>query len=152
MVVRPDVDDIVVRQKRGNPSPVFILGTSSAPAQFQVRSRDDAITQALAFAKRSTCGRGLPTTTTSCYLARSARTSNCEVLVMATRRKTNEPRATAANSSRKTARIRTANVSEQDIARRAYELYMARGAENGHDLDDWLQAERELRHPIAAHV
>jgi DUF2934 family protein len=30
------------------------------------------------------------------------------------------------------------------IARRAYELFLARGEEHGHDLDDWLQAEREL--------
>jgi hypothetical protein len=30
------------------------------------------------------------------------------------------------------------------IAKRAYELFLARGGENGHDLDDWLQAEREL--------
>ena len=30
------------------------------------------------------------------------------------------------------------------IARRAHELFLARGAEHGHDLDDWLQAEREL--------
>jgi hypothetical protein len=32
-----------------------------------------------------------------------------------------------------------------DIARRACELYESRGGEHGHDLDDWLQAERELR-------
>jgi hypothetical protein len=32
-----------------------------------------------------------------------------------------------------------------DIARRAFELYCARGCENGHDIEDWLQAERELR-------
>lgn len=31
------------------------------------------------------------------------------------------------------------------IARRAYELYTARGGDQGRDLDDWLQAERELR-------
>lgn len=31
------------------------------------------------------------------------------------------------------------------IARRAYEVYLARGGEHGHDLEDWLQAERELR-------
>src|SRR5437773_745171 len=31
------------------------------------------------------------------------------------------------------------------IARRAYELYSARGCEDGHDVDDWLNAERELR-------
>jgi hypothetical protein len=30
------------------------------------------------------------------------------------------------------------------IARRAYELFLARGAKHGRDLDDWLQAEREL--------
>jgi hypothetical protein len=33
---------------------------------------------------------------------------------------------------------------EQDVARRAYEIYEARGATDGADLDDWLQAEREL--------
>jgi hypothetical protein len=30
------------------------------------------------------------------------------------------------------------------IARRAYELFLARGAKHGNDLEDWLQAEREL--------
>jgi hypothetical protein len=30
------------------------------------------------------------------------------------------------------------------IARRARELYEARGGEHGRDLDDWLQAEREI--------
>ena len=28
---------------------------------------------------------------------------------------------------------------------RAYEIYMERGRQLGHDLDDWLQAERELQ-------
>ncbi len=37
------------------------------------------------------------------------------------------------------------NVTEHDIARRAYELYLAGDGEHGHDLYDWLQAERELR-------
>jgi hypothetical protein len=31
------------------------------------------------------------------------------------------------------------------IAQRAYELYVARGCEDGHHLEDWLQAERELQ-------
>jgi len=39
----------------------------------------------------------------------------------------------------------TVYVTEEDIARRAYEAYEARGRQDGHDLDDWLQAERELR-------
>jgi DUF2934 family protein len=32
-----------------------------------------------------------------------------------------------------------------DVANRAYDLYLARGSNHGHDIDDWLQAERELR-------
>jgi hypothetical protein len=40
--------------------------------------------------------------------------------------------------------VRRANEGYQ-IARRAYELYEARGREHGHDVDDWLQAERELK-------
>ncbi len=42
----------------------------------------------------------------------------------------------------------TAGLNEpaiEEIERRAYELYLARGEVNGHDQDDWLQAERELR-------
>jgi hypothetical protein len=35
-----------------------------------------------------------------------------------------------------------------DVAHRAYELYLERGREDGHDIDDWLQAERELQHPV----
>jgi hypothetical protein len=35
--------------------------------------------------------------------------------------------------------------ADSDIARRAYELYLRRGGDHGHDLDDWLQAERQLR-------
>jgi hypothetical protein len=34
--------------------------------------------------------------------------------------------------------------TRKDIARRAYQLFEQRGGESGHDLDDWLQAEREL--------
>jgi len=33
---------------------------------------------------------------------------------------------------------------DQEIRIRAYELYEQRGRENGHDVDDWLQAEAEL--------
>ena len=34
---------------------------------------------------------------------------------------------------------------EQQIQQRAYELYEQRGRTDGHDLDDWLQAEREIK-------
>ena len=30
------------------------------------------------------------------------------------------------------------------IATRAYERFLARGCEHGHDVEDWLAAEREL--------
>ena len=33
---------------------------------------------------------------------------------------------------------------EENIRRRAYEIYLDRGGEPGHDLEHWLQAEREL--------
>jgi hypothetical protein len=36
------------------------------------------------------------------------------------------------------------DVAEADVARRAYELYEQRGGAHGHDIDDWLLAEREL--------
>jgi diguanylate cyclase (GGDEF)-like protein len=36
-------------------------------------------------------------------------------------------------------------ITEDAIARRAYALYLARGGQDGHDVEDWLQAERELR-------
>jgi hypothetical protein len=34
--------------------------------------------------------------------------------------------------------------STDDIARRAYEIYLERGQADGFDRDDWLRAEREL--------
>jgi hypothetical protein len=37
-----------------------------------------------------------------------------------------------------------ATIDRDECAQRAYELYLARGGENGRDLEDWLTAEREL--------
>jgi hypothetical protein len=34
--------------------------------------------------------------------------------------------------------------SNDEIAGRAYELFQRRGGEAGHDLEDWLEAERQL--------
>ncbi len=34
---------------------------------------------------------------------------------------------------------------EEDIRQLAYQLYDLRGREDGHDLDDWLRAEEELK-------
>ena len=35
--------------------------------------------------------------------------------------------------------------AEEQIRRRAYELYLERGGASGDELDDWLRAEREIR-------
>jgi hypothetical protein len=40
---------------------------------------------------------------------------------------------------------RSARQERRQIRLRAYELYVARGRENGHELDDWLRAEEEIR-------
>lgn len=34
---------------------------------------------------------------------------------------------------------------EEEIRERAYELFEARGREEGHELEDWLRAEEEIR-------
>jgi hypothetical protein len=35
-------------------------------------------------------------------------------------------------------------IDRERIASRAYEIYVARGGVHGRDMDDWLEAEREL--------
>jgi hypothetical protein len=35
-------------------------------------------------------------------------------------------------------------VGRDAVAHRAYELFLARGGQHGHDVEDWLAAEREL--------
>ena len=34
---------------------------------------------------------------------------------------------------------------DEEIRRRAYQIYLERGEQPGRELDDWLQAERELK-------
>ena len=43
-------------------------------------------------------------------------------------------------------------VRDEDIRRRAYEIYLERGEQPGGELDDWLQAERELEAGIPSHA
>jgi hypothetical protein len=35
--------------------------------------------------------------------------------------------------------------SHEEIQRRAYEIHLERGARHGQDMDDWLEAERDLK-------
>jgi Protein of unknown function (DUF2934) len=37
--------------------------------------------------------------------------------------------------------------ADEEIAQLAYELYLARGGEDGHDLEDWLEARKQLEDP-----
>ena len=37
----------------------------------------------------------------------------------------------------------------EQIQKRAYEIFEARGGAPGHELEDWLQAERELKARVA---
>jgi hypothetical protein len=48
-------------------------------------------------------------------------------------------------SSAKTAVVSSAEPSHEDIAARAYELYLARGSLDGYSEEDGLLAEAELR-------
>jgi len=38
-----------------------------------------------------------------------------------------------------------ARISSEAVAKRAYEKFLARGCRHGSDLQDWIEAERELR-------
>ena len=39
---------------------------------------------------------------------------------------------------------RRIDLPREDIARRAYDIYRSRGEDDGHDLQDWYEAERQL--------
>lgn len=48
------------------------------------------------------------------------------------------------SQNRKTNGLFEATSLREQIEARAHEIYLSRGAEPGHELDDWLQAEREI--------
>jgi hypothetical protein len=43
-------------------------------------------------------------------------------------------------------------ITDRDIARCAYDLYLTGACEHGHDVDDWLRAERELRGTVSVAI
>ena len=56
-----------------------------------------------------------------------------------------EPQATEPSGGEESAAGTGGNSAlDAKIRRRAYQLYVERGGEHGRDLDDWLQAKREL--------
>ncbi len=50
-MAHPGADDVVVRHRPGDPSTVHLLGTASAPDQVTHRTRDEAISRAVAYAR-----------------------------------------------------------------------------------------------------
>ena len=62
-----------------------------------------------------------------------------------------KPRASGSTAGQRPAITRNqgenalgSSASDESIRLRAYEIYCERGGQAGHELDDWLQAEREL--------
>jgi hypothetical protein len=49
------------------------------------------------------------------------------------------------NNPGRAGQLLSASVTEEAIARRAYDLYLKRACGDGGDIDDWLEAERLLR-------
>ena len=64
--------------------------------------------------------------------------------------KENEMRATSTLNRKFSAESMDQEMREQ-IEKRAYELFEARGAEHGHDVEDWVRAESEILQPTRLH-
>jgi Protein of unknown function (DUF2934) len=52
--------------------------------------------------------------------------------------------ATQPESAVKEREVLLRSTREEEIRNCAYEIYLQRGGQSGHELEDWLQAEREL--------
>ncbi len=55
----------------------------------------------------------------------------------------NPPAKKRSTSSKR--RSAAADPTPEEIERRAYDIFLARGGTDGNPFDDWLQAERELQ-------
>jgi len=44
-----------------------------------------------------------------------------------------------------TSKVTTIGISHEEIARLAHKFWAERGGQHGHDAEDWLRAEQELR-------
>jgi hypothetical protein len=47
-------------------------------------------------------------------------------------------------TAKEVAMIERKELSREDIAHRAYELFVQRGSAPGNDIEDWVRAEKEL--------
>jgi hypothetical protein len=66
--------------------------------------------------------------------------------------KINRSASTASQTSTTVAVMKSASEIQDQIRRRAYELYEQRGSNDGQEVSDWLQAESEVAQKKAANV
>lgn len=59
-------------------------------------------------------------------------------------RATSAPMLAKAGAAKKVAAAKASPPSREEIAHRSYEIFLERGGVHGHDVEDWLQAERDL--------
>lgn len=85
-------------------------------------------------------------------MARSKDTSETKTTARSRTVKTAKAAAAAApevtgvkKATRKPAKATVGTPSTEAIQQRAYELFVERGSEHGHDVEDWIGAERQLR-------
>jgi hypothetical protein len=64
--------------------------------------------------------------------------------VIETKEKSTAPQATSTQAAEMGEASVGSASRDEEIRRRAYEIYLQRGEQLGHALDDWLQAERDL--------
>ncbi len=55
------------------------------------------------------------------------------------------PTPSSQRSATQTPSRDTSRISREAVAKRAYEKFLARGRKHGHDKQDWLEAEQELK-------
>jgi hypothetical protein len=60
-----------------------------------------------------------------------------------TKRPSRPPRASTNGDTH--VEMTSAHPAREEIAQRAFELFLARGGQHGHHEEDWLRAEREIR-------
>jgi hypothetical protein len=67
----------------------------------------------------------------------------------AIRPKPDRRKSTRSSAAKAVAAATSVEIPKDAIARRAFELFCARGGQNGTEVDDWLRAERELTSELA---
>lgn len=56
------------------------------------------------------------------------------------------------SNHKQTQQAEATNGTQQLVQQRAYELYLNRGQQPGHELEDWLRAECEIREQQEKHT